>query len=430
MEVVGQKEVKTVAGVGCPEPIRMVIPVSTWVYLKHFYKHHFASQPISQGSQVVLLLLFVGWGLAYHYWWPLAIFLGLTLALKALLGILVCKSHRALRSGRVSYRIDRNGISMVLMEQGRYIRYDTDPWEAVKRVYLYDDFCAITMCKEVKLSSEFYLFAKDMAVARQAVLGFWQRAANGTAAEHLDVYSPREREAAIGGIERTFGSIAMVRSPRKSHDFKVEFALVSPTPENPFCKICTLGVGALLAKNVEDEVRWSGNAAESVELMMYLPASWNLLGEGWDKEENWWPYRLLLTLVDEMIHDESRFMVGEWFPIDPEDGMPARVSAVLFGYPFWQNPRSSFNLSTGRVVDFVQIIPIVEEEFGAVEESYTYQITMGTLLDIDVYRLDEMEPEEANHIYTKAIIEHFEKRFGRKVPDIPMESHGNVKERA
>lgn len=363
---------------------------------------------------MVFLLLFAGWGLAVHHWVPFAIFLGLTVALKALLGILVYKSHRTLRSGRVSYRIDGNGISMVLLAEDRYVRYDTDPWEAVERVYLYDDFCAIKMRKEAKLSSELYLFAKDMAAARQAVLGYWQRSANGTVEVQPDVYSPREREGAMQGIERTLGAIAMVRSPREAHGLQVEFALIPPTPESPCCKICTLGLGALLAKNVEDEVRWSGDAAESVELMMHLPASWNLLGEGWDEGESEWPFRLLLMLADDVACDGSRPIVGEWTWVDHRNEMARRVPAVMFDEASWQDSGNHFNLSTGRAVDFVQVIPITEEEINVVNDADSYASATDELFGIDVEQFEAMEPEEGYRIYTEAIVKHFERWFGRQ----------------
>ncbi len=415
MEVINLTDTEKMQGLDHPEPIRMVIPASSITYLRYYYKHFLASRPIRTGIQTIFLLFCIGWGIMVNHWTPLLIYLAVTLLVHAWLAYLIVKGYRYLLSDNSFFRIDDRGISLVFQSEGHFIRYETDPWSVVRQVYIYDDFCVMKMDEEAFLSAAYLLFNSDMKAARQSILGYWRlwsKEKDGT--KRINAYSAVENEEAIEAIEKTFGPVAMFFNPVKSCHTKVRLAFIEASEERPYCTLCTIGAGAMHSEDVSQDMRLSGAEAEGVELMIYLPPTWKLIGEEWSNEENWWPARLLLTLVDEMHADKQRLHIGEWYDIDAEAEVSEQVLGVFCDVPS-AHPEfmKGFNLSTGRAIDFMQAIPFEVDELEALEECEDYSEAMRILFNLDMSSLESMSDQRAHQVYTKHLIEHFEKKFGK-----------------
>lgn len=125
-----------------------------------------------------------------------------------------------------------------------------------------------------------------------------------------------------------------------------------------------MGVGAH-RMDVPDEQRYESLIAERAELLMYLPADWNLKEDSLEDERNYWPIRLLKDFARMPINTDSWMGWGHSFSQEEKepyaDGVPYSAAVLLAPQPDIDDIISC-PLTVGKSVDFFQVFPITHEE--------------------------------------------------------------------
>lgn len=247
----------------------------------------------------------------------------------------------------------------------RYIRIESAPWQEVESISFYSDFLVIEM-KDESESGFFYMWTNDMGKAKQAALSMWRKALepkdkNGTQPEY---YSETETAEVSDFIEDTFGEYAEVFHEIVSPDIHIDIAIIPPAENRNYYTLCTMGVGAH-RMNVPDQYRYEYLLAERAELLIYLPADWDLAEDSLNDERNYWPIRLLKDFARMPIETDSWVAWGHSLSHpDSEpfaDNIPYNSALLLCPQPDIYD-RISLPLSTGKSVDFFQVFPLTSEE--------------------------------------------------------------------
>lgn len=256
---------------------------------------------------------------------------------------------------------------MSINNEERYIRVESPSWEEVIRISFYSDFLVIEMNKKSEYGL-MYMWSENMEETKQTVLNMWRNALNSK--EHntatLELYSETEFEEISDFIEKRFGKYETVIHEITSTDIHVDIAVIPPTKEQPFYTLCTIGVGAH-RMNVPDAYRYECQIAERAELLIYLPADWNLTEEGWSDERNYWPIRLLKELARMPINTDSWMAWGHSFSqeeVEPFAEDTPYSSAVLLSPQPDINNNVSCPLTIGKTIDFFQVFPLTHDELA------------------------------------------------------------------
>jgi len=183
--------------------------------------------------------------------------------------------------------------TMSIEEGKRYVRLESPIWEEVDRICFYHNCLVVGMNKKSEYGLLF-MWTNDMEKAQQTALDMWRNALDAKASNTKmpEFYSETEVDEISNFIENIFGNYELVLHEIVSPDIHVDIAIIPPTEECDYYTLCTMGVGAH-RMNVPDTLRYESLIAERVELLMYLPADWNLSEEASEDERNFWPIRLL-----------------------------------------------------------------------------------------------------------------------------------------
>lgn len=205
-----------------------------------------------------------------------------------------------------------------------------------------------------------------MEKAQQTALDMWRNALDAKASNTKmpEFYSETEVDEISNFIENIFGNYELVLHEIVSPDIHVDIAIIPPTEERNYYTLCTMGVGAH-RMNVPDTLRYESLIAERVELLMYLPADWNLSEEASEDERNFWPIRLLKDFARMPIYSDS--WMGWGHSLGQEEvelfaeGVPYSAAVLLAPQPDIDN-FTSCPLTVGKTVDFFQVFPLTHEE--------------------------------------------------------------------
>lgn len=409
MNVFTKEDVKLMKGLDRPGPMLFQAPESMTFFVNRAFKHTVCEQPIRWGLQVVTLIAAIVWGAFTHHWTPFFIFVTLTIALRGWLLFNYARLYRVLRKGPCHYRTDKYGISLIIeRDNGEFVRYVTDSWSLVRSVYAYRDFIAIKMDKASEGANEYLLFAEDVDKARNSILGFWQHSIHGIAPEEQpDFYTEEEVDEATDFIADNFGEIECIGHENISPDIHIDLAVIKPTAKRPYYTICTIGAGAF-RMNVPTEERLENFPPEYNEYVIYLPADWNVMDEGFEKEENWWPLRLLKSCARGCMEIDGYFTANDLFIYNEPLDASTSACAAYFDYPLpdIDNP-TKMHLSTGRTVSFLQVMPLDREEVDYYERKTDYDDRYQHFFDIDLEAIEESSPEERIRTFEEKILEHF-----------------------
>lgn len=277
------------------------------------------------------------------------------------------KLYSALRKGNCFPVITSEGPQNIMdINNGeRYIRIESALWEEVESISFYPTFLAIEMKKESE-SGFFYMWTDDMEKAKQTALTMWRNALNAQekGISLPEYYSGAEMNEISYFIENTFGSYDFVFHEIASPDIHVDIAIIPPTEERNYYTLCTMGVGAH-RMNVPDQYRYGSHVAEHAELLIYIPADWDLSEENLNDERNYWVIRLLKDFARMPIETDSWIAWGHSLSQQENepyaDGVPYSAALLLSPQPDIYD-RTSLSLSTGKTIDFFQVFPLTEEE--------------------------------------------------------------------
>ncbi len=262
--------------------------------------------------------------------------------------------------------------NVISIDEERFVRVESPTWDEVKRISFYDDFLVIEMKKESK-HGQMYMWADDMEGVKQAALNMWRNALDSNDEDDVkcEVYSETELNEMMNFIEDTFGECEGVLHETMSPDMHVDIIIIPPAEGRNFYTLCTIGVGAH-RMNVPNEYRYKLHMAERAELVMYLPADWDMTEEGFSDERNYWPVRLMKNFARMPIAEDSWMAWGHSYQREGEECFAADVpysSAVLLCPEPVIDNIVSCPLSVGKSVDFYQVFPLTHEELAFKIES-------------------------------------------------------------
>lgn len=252
-----------------------------------------------------------------------------------------------------------------LYDDERYIRIKSPSWTEVERISFYRDYIIIEMSKKSE-NGFYYMWTDDIEKVKQTALSMWRNALEpkDEDAATPELYSETEVNEISDFIENTFGDYENVFHEIVSPDIHVDIAIIPPTEEHNYYTLCTMGVGAH-RMDVPDEMRYESLIAERAELLMYLPADWNLTEDSLEDERNYWPIRLLKDFARMPINSDSWMAWGHTFSKEEEepyaDGVPYSAAVLLAPQPDIDDIVSC-PLTVGKSVDFFQVFPITHEE--------------------------------------------------------------------
>ena len=403
---------------GTPEDFRTYLPETFSEFLKYAYGNYFATSKIRQILEIIVLLalpILAFYSGHTRHWVKVFIVMLTIIGYKAYLIYAYHKLYKSLKDNAY-YRFDKHGISM-MVDTDCQVRYDTDSWDLVESVYEYDDYIVLNLSDNAKTASEIHIIGGDKEKNLKNLLGFWQMSLNftlnGKSPDDMpDYYSAEETEEIQNFIEDQFGEIDCIAHEKDSAlGLHVDLAIIKPTEERPYYTVCTIGIGAY-RMTMNDEDRVENHTPEYKEFVIHLPADWVVIPEeGYDKEENWWPIRLLKTVAVEPKLSNECFKFNEIVSYKRSDESQKSTS-VYIDYPL-PDPYYSTQVSTntGRTVQFLQIIPLTDEEayHFDVDRIVTYDEKASYYYDMDTKAAQEMEEEDRIDLYTEHILDHFKK---------------------
>lgn len=366
-----------------PTPMRFSQKKSRAEFVWAGLKNNISIQPIRYTIQVVALLAFLAFGIFGSFWKPLIIFVVLSIIGRGTLALFYLRIYNVRRRGHVKFRIDKYGIS-TLIDNSPQVRLFTDSWLSVKKIVAHKDYLVIDMASSANCS-EYLLFADNTGIALDNILAFWHMSLAGIdPEEEPSLYTSQEIEVLQDFISEHFGEIETIGHESKGDKLHIDLAYVVPTDNQPYYTICTIGAGAKRLK-LPDEDRIEKQVPEYVEYVIHLPPSWNCLEEGFDKEENWWPIRMLKEIARMSLDFKDFYpwvnVVVGWNTELPE----VNVRGALFDWPLPDMENMTLcNLPTGASVAFIQIIPITKEEYnscGEEDDDDRYERLIGATLD-------------------------------------------------
>ena len=385
---------------GTPEDFRTYLPETFSEFLKYAYGNYFATSKIRQILEIIVLLalpILAFYSGHTRHWVKVFIVMLTIIGHKAYLIYAYHKLYKSLKDN-VYYRFDKYGISMMVNSECQ-VRYDTDSWDLVESVYEYDDYIVLNLSDNAKTASEIHIIGGDKEKNLKNLLGFWQMSLNftlnGKSPDDMpDYYSAEETEEIQNFIEDQFGEIDCIAHEKDSAlGLHVDLAIIKPTEERPYYTVCTIGIGAY-RMTMNDEDRVENHTPEYKEFVIHLPADWVVIPEeGYDKEENWWPIRLLKTVAVEPKLSNECFKFNEIVSYKRSDESQKSTS-VYIDYPLPDPYYSTqFSTNTGRTVQFLQIIPLTDEEANHfdVDRIVTYDEKASYYYDMDTKAAQEME---------------------------------------
>lgn len=185
-------------------------------------------------------------------------------------------------------------------------------------------------------------------------------------------YTEKEMEKISDYIERQYGEIELVAHEMVSQDIHCDIAIVSPSEEQPYYKLVTMGAGAYkmnIPKGLKSDV------CDRAEYVIFLPCDWKLKS---DKEEDYWPLRMLKTVArlpirtdDWLFYSHTVELTDDGSPVAANTKFNSCVLLVSKGKDQYVKP---FKLGRGKKVAFYQLYPLYKEELYYKLENSFYDL--------------------------------------------------------
>lgn len=175
------------------------------------------------------------------------------------------------------------------------------------------------------------------------------------------LYDDKEIEELDRYICDDFGDYKNVFHEIASPDVHLDVCIVDPTEERPYYQLVTMGAGAYTMR-IPDQ--WQKYHLEHAEYVISLPADWNLDSS---EEKDYWPVRVLKDVARLPIWYDTWLAYGHTTQAD-EEGSPyapdTRLNSVVLNFASTRSGDSRLVLSSGKVINFYEIIPLYPEELA------------------------------------------------------------------
>ena len=173
------------------------------------------------------------------------------------------------------------------------------------------------------------------------------------------LYDDSEIADLDGFISDVIGQYANVFHEIASPDIHLDVCIVEPTDDEPYYKLVTMGAGAYPMSIPE---KWQKYQLHYAEYILYLPKDWNINSK---EERDYWPIRLLKNVARLPIWCDTWLSYGHTTQAD-EEGSPysadVRFNSVILNFAENQKGDVRLKLSSGKTVNFYEIIPLYPEE--------------------------------------------------------------------
>lgn len=177
------------------------------------------------------------------------------------------------------------------------------------------------------------------------------------ASDNLEVYDEEELDALEAHIDKYFGHSDKVFHEIVSPDIHVDIYIVEPTPEKNYYALITAGMGAHRMDTPEELDEYK---LQRAELVIYLPADWNIEGQ---EEKDYWPLRWLKILARLPIEHSTWLGWGHTVPNGGPMADNTKFTGVMLLDPENVDEEAAVcQLPNGENVNFYQVMPIYQEE--------------------------------------------------------------------
>ncbi|WP_315541152.1 suppressor of fused domain protein [Capnocytophaga leadbetteri] len=197
-------------------------------------------------------------------------------------------------------------------------------------------------------------------------------------------------------FEKYIGTVDSVFHEILSEYVHIDVHWIKPTAERPYHVLFTTGMSdypMYLPEGLDDP-----NSFSHAELMVYLPADWQISDEAFKDNDNYWPV-YFLKMIARFPHQYKTWMAeGHTIP-NGEYAEPianTEFGCILLMPPYLSAPEEFLRLETkdGTLINFYTLIPIYPEEMDLkLEEG------VDTLLEL----LDENNITEVIDIHRKNV---------------------------
>ena len=173
------------------------------------------------------------------------------------------------------------------------------------------------------------------------------------------LYDDAEIDEVDSFICDMFGDYKNVFHEIASPDIHLDVCIVEPTEDEPYYKLVTMGAGAY---KMDIPEQWKKYDLDYAEYVIYLPADWDLNS---GEETDYWPVKTLKDVARLPIWCDTWLCYGHTAQADEEGSAYASNtgfnSVVL---DFAENKKGDIRLimSSGKVVNFYEVIPLYPEE--------------------------------------------------------------------
>ena len=175
-------------------------------------------------------------------------------------------------------------------------------------------------------------------------------------------YTEKEMDKVSAFIEQQYGESELVGHEVVSPDIHCDIVIVPPTENLPYYKLITMGAGAY-QMNIPKELK--SDVYDRAEYVIFLPKDWNLKS---DKEEDYWPIRMLKTIARLPIREENWLYYGHTVNLT-DDGSPVADNTKFNSCVLLPSTNETgqivkpLKLSLfGKKVAFFQLFPLYQEE--------------------------------------------------------------------
>ena len=191
------------------------------------------------------------------------------------------------------------------------------------------------------------------------------------------LYSEKEVEKVEAYIKQQYGEFEEVFHEIVSLDIHCDIAMVPPTDERPYYTLVTMGAGAYRMDIPKELKKWK---LERAEYVIFLPKDWNIKS---DKEEDYWPVRMLKDIARFPIYTGSWITLGHTVTMN-EDSSPVasntELNSCVLLNSFGKDKQIVDALKLrlfGDEVNFWQVLPLYQEEV-----EFTFEHSTNELIEL------------------------------------------------